>query len=190
MVIRKGVDWGSPGVLPEGAPIVSTDRALAEAVASGSPVVGVTGGDLFRTLGGVGSLSMTFPIDLLRLQADGIEYVAVAHALVRRKGWIGPILALMNAQFLGAWDVAPRSHPNDGLVDVFEAKLGWQDRLNARRRLPLGTHVPHPGVRQQRLRAGDWRFDRPTLLWIDGHRVGKVVRLSVTVEPDAFLVVL
>jgi hypothetical protein len=190
MVIRKGVDWGSPGGLPEGAPLVASDAALADAVGNGATVVGLAGGDLARTLGGAGALAMTFPIDLLRLRADGVEHVAVAHAIVRRPGWIGPVLALMNAQFLGAWDVAPRSHPNDGLVDLLEANLGWRDRMKARRRLPLGTHVPHPGIQQRRLVEGHWTFARPTRLWIDGRLVGEITTLRVTVEPDAFTVVL
>ncbi len=56
----------------------------------------------------------------------------------------------MNAQWIGSWDVAPRSHPNDGLLDRCEGDLSLDDRWKARGRLPSGTHVPHPGIAEQR----------------------------------------
>ncbi len=38
----------------------------------------------------------------------------------------------MNAQFLGRWDVAPRGHPNDGRLDVLDADLPLDERLQVR----------------------------------------------------------
>ena len=38
----------------------------------------------------------------------------------------------MNAQWLGDWDLGPRSHPNDGLLDVTDGTLPFGDRWKAR----------------------------------------------------------
>jgi diacylglycerol kinase family enzyme len=87
----------------------------------------------------------------------------------------------------GAWDVAPRSHPNDGRLDVYDVSpsMPLRDRVAARRRLASGTHVPHPAIDVQRVAAVQVEFDRPTPVWLDGVRVGEGRRLSIRVEPDA-----
>ena len=95
----------------------------------------------------------------------------------------------MNAAFLGSWNVAPRAHPGDGRLDVLEADLGWGDRWKARQRLPGGTHVPHPGIAQRRVTAGEWSFERPIDVYIDGRRHRRVRRLAVEIEPEALGVV-
>ena len=62
----------------------------------------------------------------------------------------------MNAQFLGAWDVAPRSHPGDGLLDVLEAEVGLDERLKIRERLPsLRTAEKSPSMSIARIRPGN-----------------------------------
>src|SRR5690606_26566539 len=96
----------------------------------------------------------------------------------------------LNAEFVGAWDVAPRSHPNDGMLDVLEvAGMGVADRLRARSRLPAGAHVPHPAIRQRRVPALPLALRRPTPVWLDGERVGLARRLAIRLEPDALLCV-
>ena len=90
----------------------------------------------------------------------------------------GPGVVAMNAQWLGSWDVAPRSHPNDGLLDVFDGDLPLGERLKARSRLPTGTHVPHPGIAERRVAAVQIELDRPTPVWLDGERVGSARALS------------
>ncbi len=93
----------------------------------------------------------------------------------------------MNAQFVGDWDVAPRGHPNDGRVEVLEivGSMSIRDRLAVRRRLPLGTHVPHPAIRTRSVREATFEFERPMVALIDGLDVGTVRSLSVRVRPDA-----
>lgn len=97
----------------------------------------------------------------------------------------------MNAEFLGGWDVAPRAHPGDGLLDVVEvaASMPLGDRLRARRRLPTGGHIPHPAIALSRRAAVQVEFDRPTPVWLDGERVGAAHRLSIRVERDALVCV-
>jgi diacylglycerol kinase family enzyme len=96
----------------------------------------------------------------------------------------------MNAQYRGRWDVAPKSHPNDGRLDVLDGDPPLGQRLLARQRLVHGTHVPHPAIEERRVTAIQLDFDRPTPVWLDGELVGRASTLSVRVEPDALLCVI
>lgn len=190
MVIERGVDWGSPGALPPGATVAEGNIELQAAVWRGERVIGVTGGDLCRTLNGAGLLSMAFPIDLCHFRAEGVDEIFVAHCVARGGWWFGPILAVMNAQYIGTWDVAPRSHPNDGVVDVLKVTMSLADRFKARKRLATGTHVPHPAIAQQRVRSTEVVLAKPTNVWLDGVPVGLLQRFTIDVEPDALTVVI
>lgn len=198
MTIEKGRPWGQPGQLPDDGVAVHSDaeaRALVEAArrrGEAPPALGLLGGDLCRTVGGRGdearlrsAEAMMLPMDLGSVLIDGRHHWFVAHLVVRRSWWRGPVIAVMNAQWIGRWDVAPRSHPNDGRLDVFEADLSLDDRLKARRRLRSGTHVPHPGIAERRVAALQFELDRPTPVHLDGEEVAVARRLAVRVEPDA-----
>ncbi|MFI5042056.1 MAG: hypothetical protein ACHQNA_09450, partial [Acidimicrobiales bacterium] len=159
--------------------------------------LGLLGGDLCRTLGGTGDEgrirgegAVTFPVDLGSLEADGRRHWFVAHLVARNRWWTRARLA-MNSQWLGAWNVAPRGHPNDGLLDTFEVRLSAREALQVRARLPLGAHLPHPGILERRRGEVHWTLSAPSRLWLDGERLpGPAVRnLIVRVEPDALQVV-
>ena len=122
---------------------------------------------------------------------DGRQHWFVAHLVARRSWWRGRIVAGMNAEFVGPWDVAPRAHPNDGLLDVLDVSPAMPplDRLRARGRLPSGSHVPHPAIAVARRSALQLAFDRPTPVWLDGEAVGEGRNLSLRVEPDALICV-
>lgn len=203
MTIEKGQPWGVPGPLPAGGVVVRSDREASEAITAAKreqrplPVLGLLGGDLARTLGAPGDearlhsdAAMTFPIDLGSVLIDGRIHWFVAHLVARRGWWRGRIVAAMNAQYLGTWDVAPKSHPNDGKLDVLDSDLPFGQRLEARRRLPLGTHVPHPDIEQRRTSAIQFELDRLTPIYLDGTPVGPGRNLSIRVEPDALTVVI
>ncbi|HEX9258793.1 MAG TPA: hypothetical protein VF855_04595, partial [Acidimicrobiales bacterium] len=181
MTIERGRPWGEPGGLPEGGVIVRDDtqarmvveprRRAGEAL----PVLGLAGGDLCRTVGGTGDEArlrgpsgQRLPVDLGSVLVDGRQHWFVAHLVARRGWWWGRLVAVMNAQFLGRWDVAPQSHPNDGRLDVVDADLRLGDRWKAWRRLPAGLHVPHPAIRVQRVSALQLEFDRPMDVYLDG----------------------
>jgi hypothetical protein len=214
VTIRKGEQWGTLGPVPSGVVTVDDDAALhrlvqdARSCGSEPPPVGLRGGDLFRALGGVdgtdrlasGDDVARLPCDLVRLSLDGGTPVWMAVHAVVRSGllgsaslgwWRGPVLALMNAQYLGRWDVAPRSHPNDGRVDVVSvaASFGFGDRWKARARLPLGTHLPHPGITTRQVTTQRWDLGASTRIWVDGVDLGRVRVLTADVEPDALTVV-
>lgn len=198
MPIRKGEPWGAPGALPPDGVVVRSDaeaRAVVTAARrAGDPVpsLGLLGGDLCRTLGGTGdehrirsATATTMPVDLGSVLLDGRLHWFVAHLVARRRWWAGRVVAAMNAQYLGAWDVAPRGHPNDGRLEVLDGALPLGQRLEARKRLRTGTHVPHPAIEQHRVAAHQVGFDAPTPIYLDGELVGEARNLSIRVEPDA-----
>ncbi len=132
-----------------------------------------------------------FPIDVLHVTADGRELLAVAHVVARgHSWWTGGILAVMNVDHLGHWDVAPRAHPNDGRADAVtvDAAMGRRARWQAWRRLPTGTHLPHPAITAERMTTASWTFDPPRRLWLDGVARGTVRSLEVALAPDAAVV--
>jgi len=191
VTIEKGADWGERVVRPDGLVVASSDAELAGLVASGTKApLTASAGDLRRALGDGhdGPTMHLVPLDVLRVVADDIELCAVAHVVARRSWWRGPIVAVFNCEHLGRWDVAPRGHPNDGRAEVIEvdATMTIRARVQAWRRLPSGTHIPHPAIRVSPRRTASWEFVRPMLLFVDGRRRGEVRRLVVTVEPDAF----
>ncbi len=160
------------------------------------PTLGLLGGDLCRTLGGLGDEArmrsdgaMTFPCDLGVAQLDGERHWFVAHAVARRRWWRGRVVAAMNAQWLGSWDLGPRSHPNDGLLDITDGTMPLGDRLQARRRLPTGTHLPHPALEVTRTASAELQLDPPLDLWLDGEKVGRGRHLALSIEPDALRIV-
>jgi hypothetical protein len=207
MTIKPGEPWGNPVPRPSGLIVVRDDRDLARALSQGraSPI-GVGGGDLARTLGvtptSTDSLTTRptvneYPLDLLEVRLDGADepIIAAAHVVVRSPWssghWLrGRILVVMNAEFIGEWDVAPRGHPNDGRVEVFDvaASMSARERLAARRRLPTGTHAPHPKISTRSMRSGTWQFERPLDVVVDGHRIGQASTLSIDVVADAAIV--
>jgi YegS C-terminal NAD kinase beta sandwich-like domain len=202
VTIRKGQDWGAPGALPDDGVVVRSDgeaRAVVTAARREGrlpPALGLLGGDLCRTVGGRGdegrlrsSEAMTLPCDLGAVLLDGRLHWFVASLVARGPWWRGRAWLAMNAAWLGRWNVAPRAHPDDGLVDTFDARVPAGQRLAVRRRLPLGAHLPHPAIAERRAKAVQTRLERPTTVWLDGQAVGEARELSVRVEPDALTIV-
>lgn len=193
MTIAKGQPWGLPVAAPEDPLIVRSDADLVAQRHTTRPLV-LAGGDVHRALGRppLGRAEVfEFPIDLLRVETDAATFEAAAHVLVMRSRWRGPILAVMNAEWMGEWLVAPRAHPNDGRLDVVDvdATMSWRQRWQARRLLPLGAHLPHPSISVRSASTVERRFERPVPARVDGRPVGSLTWLRVTVEPDAVRVV-
>jgi hypothetical protein len=190
MTIRSGEAWGDTVARPDDLIVVSSDADLAEHVARGDGrPVGLDGGDLHNSVGAPGHRDpvQRLPIDVLRLRADGRDYVAVAHVILRRRTWLGPIVAVMNVDRVGKFDVAPRAHPNDGRFDIVsgDATMSVRQRLQARRRLRHGTHVPHDAISVRRAVGETWRFDRRLQMWIDGVRRESIEHIEIEIETDA-----
>jgi hypothetical protein len=209
VTIEKGKAWGTHGRLPPSGVVVATDAAARRVVEEAHarqepfPVLGLVGGDLYRTLGGspdpgpddrgeVGRLgseeAMTFPVDLGEVLVDGRLHLFVAHLVAHSPLWRRVFVA-MNAEWRGDWDLGPKSHPNDGLLDTSDATLTLADVWKVRTRLGTGSHLPHPGITARRVPVVQVEFRRPLLIELDGVAIGKGRILSVRVQPDALTVV-
>ncbi|MDP9071053.1 MAG: hypothetical protein M3N68_07175 [Actinomycetota bacterium] len=201
MTVEKGQAWGELAPLPEDGVVVGGDaearRVLEEARRAGQsfPVLGLLGGDLCRTLGGTGDVerlrspqAVTFPVDLGEALVDGRLHLFVAHLVAHTRLWTRAFVA-MNAQWLGRWNLGPRAHPGDGLLDVYQARLTLGALPKVHARLHHGAHLPHPGVTERRTRAVQVELDRTLPVEVDGEVVGKGRVLSVRVQPDALRVV-
>jgi hypothetical protein len=205
VTIRPGDAWGTRVPPPDGLRTAGSDAEfLRLTLGPERAPVRLVGGDMARTLGVVGNggaagrssdgTVLQVPLDVLEVTSDDGVAVACAHVVakppLRRGGWwAGPLVAVMNAQFHGHWDVAPRGHPNDGRVEVLEIGEGMSLRARwaVRRRLPLGTHLPHPAIGSRSVRESTFEFSRPMVLHVDGERLASVRSMSVRVRPDAVL---
>jgi hypothetical protein len=153
------------------------------------PVLGLLGGDLCRTLGGgEGSLATGFPVDVGEVLVDGRLHLFVAHLVARTRLW-GYAFVAMNAQWRGAWNLGPRAHPGDGLLDTYEARLPPAERLKVRARLHHGAHLPHPGIKERRVPAVTVALPHPLPVVLDGETVATGRNLALRVRPDALRVV-
>jgi hypothetical protein len=195
MSVEKGQDWGTSGPLPDDGVVVHSDaearHVVTEARRANQPIppLGLVGGDLCRTLGGRGALTTRATVDLGTALVDGRLQFFVAH-LVVRKGWLrGPLFGAFNAEWLGDWDVAPRAHPGDGRLELVDVTMSPGDRWKARRRLPTGTHLPHPGIRITRADAVQRDVPKGQSVWLDGERAGPARSVSIRLEPDVLRVV-
>ena len=201
MTVEKGKPWGGTGALPDNGVVVHSDaeaRAVLEAARRAGrpfPPLGLLAGDLCRTLGGIGDAfrlrspeAARFTVDLGEVLVDGRLHLFVAHLVARTAWWTYAFVA-MNAQWRGRWNLGPRAHPGDGLLDVYEARLRLSDLAKVRARLHHGAHLPHPGIRQRRVPAVQVELPRALRVELDGERIGKGRRLSLRVQPDAVTVV-
>ena len=203
MPIRRGESWGDAVPVPTGLRMVHSDAEASEvigvALASGThmPDVALVAGDLARTMGGATTGRFTdgrdvvrAPVDLWRVETDTWSGWSLAHVVMRRGWWHGGLVLAMNAQFLGDYDVAPRSHPYDGRLDVIEvqAAMTLRARLQARRRARSGTHLPHPMLQTSQRTAWESTVRTPHAVWVDGVNRGRSRTLRVTMHPDPVVV--
>ena len=199
-MISPGSEYGVPVDPPEDAVEVVSDREVASllgaarAVGEDPPSIILRGGDLFRTLGGdptrpvdVDARPMVrVPVDLGVVTIDDEEHLFVAHAIFRRRLWQGPFEIVMNAQWCGALDLGPRSHPADGLLDITVGSLGIRQRSAARARARSGSHLPHPGLRTSRTGSHTVDTGHRVSMYLDGVRISTCTKALIRLEPDAF----
>lgn len=203
MTIKKGQEWGEAVTRPSDLSVAASDAELAAWNAVDGPV-GVSGGDIYRSVGAPEPRrdAVRLPIDRMHVVFDEQAAVAVAHVVARRdvgrfgrwvpwwSWWRGDLLGVCNADFVGAWNVAPRAHPNDGRFDVVDVKdMGLRERWAASRRLAYGTHVPHPAISVRTATEASWQFARPMRIWVDDVDCGTCSELSVSIEPDALAII-
>ena len=198
MSIERGADWGDRAPKPTDLVYVASDRAAAEVIAKARranrevPSIGLTGGDMHRTLGGSSGSGLAAAteathviVDIGAALLDGRLHWFFGHLVARRSWLTGRVLVVANAAFIGPWNIAPRAHPGDGRFEILDGDPSRGDRWKARRRLPSGTHIPHPAIRVRRAGAAQFEFERPTPIHLDGHHEGEATTLSIRLEADA-----
>ena len=199
MTVERGGNWGQRATPPDELRVFDDPLEALDFISrtrrSGAdvPPLGLTRGDLVRTLGGSTSSDLKAADDALHVKVDlgavlidGTLHWFLSH-LVARRSWLrGRIVVAANAAFVGRWNVAPRAHPGDGRLDTVEvAGMPVTDRIKARRRMVSGTHIPHPNIAVRRVRAAQFEFERPTNIHLDGRLTTSARALSIRVEPDA-----
>ncbi len=210
MTIRRGEAWGEPGPLASDAPVFVEDRSarahLQDTLDRGGPLpteIGMVGGDLHRTLGAPrhaaedlwAGRGMRFPVDLGVARLDGgEELIFLSHLIgVRRdldRIFETHTVIAMNAAFAGASNLGPRAHPNDGRLDLTEGSVSRRERRAARRRATTGTHVPHPGLDERRVRDATIDLSPEGLeVYLDLSHIGHATHVELHCRPDALVVV-
>lgn len=204
-MIRKGEDWGERATLPPDRPIITSDgelhRYLQDTMAADPQLpldpIGLLGGDLCKTLGGAGRRdrlasdeAMTLACDLVEARLDGRRWWFAGH-LVARSTWLtGHLTFAMNGAWRGDWNVAPRSHPGDGRIEIVSTSMTAPNRLKGWRRINHGGHVPHPDISVTKVkRYEDDHRGRPRRIELDGAAVGRAAKIELRVLGGALPVV-
>ena len=203
MTIRRNENWGVTVARPESLVICETDAAASQLATEyflqqkSIPAIAITRSNLSRALGTKGSVvnsqnMQATPFDLIEITfADDSKteqkVLALGFGLLRKSWWRGDIVAVMNTSFIGDWDCAPRSHPNDGKFDLLTVKSEMKptQRLIASRRLRLGTHLPHPQISVKQLTSFDADCSAEPNLYVDNRKFVCVNQCKFRLLPDA-----
>jgi hypothetical protein len=186
VTIKPGQAWGERATAPSDAVVVTSDREISRVLDTrATPPFLLRGGDLFKTVGG--AAGMSFPIDVGEVLLDGRLHFFAAHLLIQPRRWRHFIVA-MNAPWMGDWNFGPKAHPNDGVLDIYEASLNPFEWRQVKARLPTGTHLPHPRIQSHRTKAMAFEFPRGAAIRIDGENAGTAKHVAIRVLPDAITV--
>jgi hypothetical protein len=204
MTIRKGEEWGIQLVAPDGLVLLRDDKQLAqmEQTAIGS----LSGGDIHNALGAPvpvqpGVMCTQLEIDAMYVEiqtsatdeyslfaSSSVEVGLLRPSLVRKSQYA----CVTNGGLIQGRNLAPRAHPNDGVLDsvVFSKEMSFRERLLAMRKAMTGTHVPHPLVHVSRAESFSFmRTSRNDLLFVDGEKMPLWQSVRVTVQPDYWKIV-
>lgn len=211
--MRRGETWGSPATGPPDVVVAGGDPHIARVV-SDHPGARValaepSASDIASAVGLTSAASpgeTELALDAIDL-GDGTVAVNVVVLGVppdRLRRWHRrraltvsvddrPVFAgrastvvVATGQYLRGADVVPRGHPGDGRIEVQVYALDPGQRAGMRRRLPGGTHVPHPAIVQVAGRRVDVAALRPWALEVDGCRAGRRAALRVGVRAGAW----
>jgi hypothetical protein len=197
MTIEKGQPWGTLGVAPSDLVVADDDEAAARAIVAGRHSVAIKRSDLLRTIGLHGRTvtphvtepALILPCDAMRVVLDD-KYVITAVSRVQLGTRTRPVAWCSAGGFIGRLNMAPRAHPNDGLVDVLEfaRDLPLRTRLAIRRRMRLGDHLPHPQLSMHRASDYEWHDpSRRVAVRVDGKQRGYAHRVRIQVIVDAWV---
>jgi len=201
MNIHKDQSWGFASPLPRNGVVVRSNKELLERITSYKregidlPVFGLLGGDLWRTLGGRNEETRlykenatTVDVDLGCVLLDGKIYWFCSHMLIGKK-FSGSKVFISNAAHYGKTNPAPKAHPGDGKFDILKVELSTFQTIQAIKRVQTGTHLPHPGIKYERVESKQFSLKKKMKVEIDGKRIGKFQNVSLRIENEALRVV-
>ena len=182
------VAMSNRGVLVRFRPSPRSDlaRALGLGPAStGATEVAIDALEVEPDGGAVNAVVLGPPPDRLRWSARASDITVRVDGRPWFRGRATTVV-VASGQFLRGADVVPRGHPGDGWAEVQVYALARRARRPMRRRLPTGTHVPHPGIRAGRARRVEVEVaGRGLPVEVDGRPRGRTSRLGVTLVPAA-----
>ena len=175
-MIKPGDEWGTPTDAAADIEIRGDDTELAASVEPTSPARLVrfypVGSDLARAVGLAEATSDRPPVRGIELPIDAmttdlgvaINSVVIGTAPTRLRAHhrrhavtvvvdgrtlftgSATTVVVANGQFVDGADLVPRGHPGDGRLEVQVYALAPGERRPMRRRLPAGSHLPHPRI--------------------------------------------
>lgn len=193
-MISRGEPWGTSTTRSADDVVIVGDIALANSSQHHRLVV--SGGDIAHSLGNppiprIGSKCIEVAIDALQVvvsRGNGNVEETIASSSVIIGSWFrGRLVCVTNGGSVSKRNVSPRAHPNDGFFDVMkiDSAMGIQQRLLARQKAILGSHIPHPHItnnRRQKIEV--FRFSRREKLRIDGRRIESWTKVQIEILPD------
>ncbi len=204
MTIRKGEQWGESCTTPIGLPEFATERDLGWHVRGNGiiPEAILKSGTLIQALGIAAPTTdrerIKVLIDLIKVaytDLDGRDRddIAVGSVLIGRRSWLGDVCIVSNCGYLGKRELLSKAHPNDGVMDVLTVSslMPFMQRLQAWRRIPTSSHLPHPDISTKQIERFWWPLEgnesplKRTRLVIDGEFLGLVKSVRMQVIPDA-----
>lgn len=198
-MIRRGETWGQDTVMPVAVVEASSDALLARAPSS-LPVF-VSAGDIARSIGNPsrpspGATCTEVAIDAMQCtihRTGSAELIThAASSVVIGQLWRGRHIIVSNAGWVRDSNVAPRAHPNDGIVEMMTLSehMSLRQRFLASRKMRTGTHIPHPDIVNSRETQFQITKNGTERLVIDGVRVHDWTQVAITVLPDYWRVLL
>jgi hypothetical protein len=220
-VIKPGEEWGAPTEEEPELTVTGDDAALAAVVpteADHVPLVRFVpdGSELARAVGlartaadapprgvalpldaivtdrGIATNAVVVgaPPDTLRAWHRSHRVRVAVDGRVVHDGRATTVV-VANGQFWRGADLSPRGHPGDGRLEVQVYALPLGERGAMRRRLPTGTHLPHPRIVTTSGRSVRVDVAGASLAgMLDGHPIGPVRTLDATVRHPALRLLL
>jgi diacylglycerol kinase family enzyme len=105
------------------------------------------------------------------------------------KKFSGSKVFISNAAHYGKTNPAPKAHPGDGKFDILKVELSTFQTIQAIKRVQTGTHLPHPGIKYERVESKQFSLKKKMKVEIDGKRIGKFQNVSLRIENEALRVV-
>ena len=190
-------NWQFETEITSSLKIATNDREIITLYESGESLIGLQGGDLYKSLGGSGMVDLEangstigLKLDLGQLIVEESNYLFASYCKLLKpiKPW--STVWIINSPIIGQRRIAPKSHPGDGWLDVVEFSVPFRQSLKAYKRSSSGDHLPHPQITTSKKRTITINSKRKRGVVIDGKRIGFRKEISISIIPHAIGVVL